>query len=100
MAQAARILRVERQTLYNYENGRWLPKMGVLVAAATLWNVQFEIRGCKVVPEELKGKPARKPEPVQTAFSFPRSRSYKAKTVRIRQHDHELIITTVARISS
>lgn len=99
VAQAAKLLKVERQTLYNYENGDWVPKMRVLVAAAIAWNWPFEISGCKLMPEELKRKPAAKPQPIQAAFPFGRTRSYKAKTIRIRQRDHELVITAVARIN-
>lgn len=99
VAQAAKLLKIRRQTLYNYENGDQFPKMRVLVHAATAWNWPFEVSGCKLVPEELKGKPADKPQPVQTVFGFGRTRSYKAKTVRIRQRDHELVITAVARIN-
>jgi transcriptional regulator with XRE-family HTH domain len=99
VAQAAKLLKVERQTLYNYENGDWSPKMRVLVAAAIAWNRPFEISGCRLIPEELKRKPANKPQPIQTAFPFARTQSYQAKTVRIRQRDHELVITAVARIN-
>jgi DNA-binding XRE family transcriptional regulator len=100
VTQAARILKVKRQTLYNYEKGRWLPKMHVLVAAASAWNWPFELSGCKVVPEEPSLKPPRKPQEVQTEFRFGTVRSYKAKTVRIRQRNHELVITAIARINS
>ena len=99
VAQAAKRLRVERQTLYNYENGEWFPKMRVLTAAAVAWNCSFEVEGCKIIPGEIKRKPTAKPQPVQTVlFPYGRARSYKAKTVRIRQRDHEIIITAVARI--
>jgi transcriptional regulator with XRE-family HTH domain len=99
VAEAARLLKVKRQTLYNYENGVWPPKIRVLVAAAVAWNRPFDISGCRLIPEELKRKPAAKPQPIQTAFPFARTRSYEAKTVRIRQRDQELVITAVARIS-
>jgi transcriptional regulator with XRE-family HTH domain len=99
VAQAAKLLRVERQTLYNYENGEWFPKMRVLTTAAVAWNCPFEVEGCKIIPSEIKRKPTAKPQPVQTVLPFGRTRSYKAKTVRIRQRDHELVIVAVARIN-
>jgi transcriptional regulator with XRE-family HTH domain len=99
VAQAAKLLKVKRQTLYNYENGDWVPKVRVLVAAAIAWNRPFEISGCRLIPEELKRKPATKPQPIQAVLPFPRTRSYEAKTVSIRQRDHELVITAVARIN-
>jgi transcriptional regulator with XRE-family HTH domain len=99
VAQAAKLLKVERQTLYNYENGEWFPKMRVLTAAAMAWNCPFEVESCKIIPSEIKPKPTAKPQPVQTVLPFARARSYKAKTVRIRQRDHELVIVAVARIS-
>jgi len=98
VAQAAKLLKVERQTLYNYENGDWFPKMRVLTAAAVAWNCPFEIEGCKIIPGEIKRKPTAKPQAVQTVFPYGRARSYKAKTVRIRQRDHDIVITAIARI--
>lgn len=100
VAEAAQILKVKRQTLYNYEKGRWLPKMRVLDAASSAWNWRFELSGCNVVPQEPSLKPPAKRQEVQTEFRFGTARSYRAKTIRIRQRDHELVITAVARISS
>lgn len=100
VAQAAKLLHVKRQTLYNYENGKWLPKMRVLIAAAAALNWPFEVSGCRLVPDEVKHRPPAAPLPVQTAFPFTRARSVKPRTVRIRQRDGELEITTVVRIGT
>jgi transcriptional regulator with XRE-family HTH domain len=98
VAQAAKVLKVERQTLYNYENGQRLPKMRILVAAAAAWSWPFEVSGCKLVPEESKRQLAPKPQPVQGVFPFGRTRVFKAKSVKIRRRDHDIVITAVARI--
>ncbi len=100
VAEAAKTLKVKRQTLYNYENGKWLPKMRVLIEATNAWNWHFELKGCDVVPREPSVKAPAKSPAVQTEFRFGTSRSYKAKTVRIRQRDNELVITAVARVMS
>ena len=95
VAEAARLLKITRPTLYNYEKGRWLPKMSVLVEAATAWNASFNIRGCKVVPEELNRRPARQPQPTQLELAFQKPRLYNRATVRIRRRNQDLIITAV-----
>lgn len=93
VAEAARVLKVRRQTLYNYENGKWLPKMGVLITAARVWDASFEISGCKVVPEGAKVRPP-KLEATQLEL-FKKPHLYKRATVRIRRRNHDLVITAV-----
>lgn len=100
VAEAANLLKVKRQTLYNYENGKWLPKMRVLVAASAAWNWPFEVSGCKLVPEELKRTPAKKRAAVQMVFPFERARVYRGAVVRIRPRNGELVITAIARVAT
>ena len=100
VAEAARLLKVERQTLYNYEKGKSLPKMRALVAAANAWNANFELSGCSVIPRALKGPVLKKPPEVQLELPFTKARLYKTATVRISRRNDELVITAIARIAS
>jgi transcriptional regulator with XRE-family HTH domain len=96
---AARVLEIERQTLYNYESGRWFPKVEFLAAAARAWGVTFELDGCAVVPQE---KPKLEPTKREEQLELFRSRApqvYKRATVRIRRKGKELVITATARIA-
>lgn len=100
VADAARLLKVKRQTLYNYENGKRIPKIRVLVDAAIEWNASFNFEGCKVVPEELKKKPARERQPTQLELAFQKPKLYKRATVRIRRRNQDLYITAVLPASA
>ena len=95
--EASRVLRVKRQMVYKYEKGDCLPALDVLSRAARAWNKEFELEGCKVLPqEEYRGR--KKPaQPVQQFLPFRRARHYKGASVKIRPRDHEMIITAVIR---
>ena len=75
VAEVSKILGVERQMVYNYENGKSLPRLEVLVAATNEWNVSFELQGCKVVPEDAKKRFPEGPRPTQMEFSFKKPNS-------------------------
>jgi len=97
VAKAARTLGVSRQTIYNYESGKRLQKMRLLVKAATAWNATFEISGCKIVPEEARARSVPQPLPIQRVLPFNRLRKYKKASVEIRPRDHEIVITAILR---
>jgi transcriptional regulator with XRE-family HTH domain len=97
VSEAARVLGVRRQMVYNYENGKSLPSLEVLVAGANEWNVSFELEGCKVVPEEAKDRRPKPPQPTQMELVFKKPKVYRGASVRIRQRDHEMVITAVVR---
>lgn len=95
--QAAEVLKVKRQMVYNYEKGRCLPAIDVLLRAASAWNVPFELGGRKVFTEEIGAKKEKKAEPIQQVFPFNRRRHYKKASVKITQHNHEMVITAIIR---
>jgi transcriptional regulator with XRE-family HTH domain len=100
LRQAGKELGVTHQTIDNCEKGKRPPKLTLLIAAITKWNVSFELNGCQVVPKELMQARAPNPEPVQGAFRLRPRGKYQGKTVSIRQRDNELVIITVAKINS
>lgn len=100
VADAAAVLQVKRQMIYNYEKGRSLPRLDVLIRAANEWNETFTLEGCNVIPEQFMGPVSSPPKPVQLELAFKQPRSYKARVVKIRRVKNELIITTVARVSA
>lgn len=100
LRQAGRELGVTYQTIDNCEKGKRLPQLTLLIAAITKWNVSFSLNGCEVVPKEVLESRQPRPEPVQGAFRLRPRGKYKAKTVSFRQQDGELVIVTVAKISS
>jgi transcriptional regulator with XRE-family HTH domain len=95
--QAAKVLKVKRQMIYNYEKGRCLPALDVLVRAANAWDTPFRLAGCEVTPKEAGRKKPLQPQPVQQAFPFNRRREYRKASVQIRQQDHEIVITARLR---
>jgi transcriptional regulator with XRE-family HTH domain len=97
---AAEELGVSYETIRNCERGRSLPALDLLVAAMDKWHETFLLNGYEVVPKEFIRARAPKPQPIQGAFPRFRPRAYKAKTVRIRQRQNELVITTVAKINT
>lgn len=100
VAEAAAVLRVKRQMIYNYEKGRSLPRLDVLIRAANAWNVRFTLEGCNVISEESKSRATKGPQPVQLELAFKKPRSYKARLIKIRRVRNELIITAVAKVSA
>lgn len=99
VADAAAVLKVKRQMIYNYESGKSLPRLDVLIRAASEWNVTFTLEGCNVIPDQLRGGAGSPPKPVQLELAFKQPHSYKARVVKIRRVKNDLIITTVARVS-
>ncbi len=97
VAAVARVMNVSREMVYKYEEGKSLPSLDVLARAATAWNTRFRLAGCEVVPEESRRKKPKQPQPVQQVLPFARARHYKKASVKIRQRDHEMIITAVIR---
>ena len=67
---AAKVLRVKRQMVYNYEKGRCLPSLEVLIRAANAWGVTFELGGCKIFPRKDEGGPSKRPVAIQQALPF------------------------------
>jgi transcriptional regulator with XRE-family HTH domain len=99
-ADAATVLGVKRQMIYNYEKGRSLPRLDVLMRAASEWDETFTLEGCNVIPDQLKESAGNPPKPVQLELAFKQPRSYKARLIKIRRVKNELIITAVARVSA
>jgi len=97
VAEVAKVLGVKRQMVYNYENGKSLPSLEVLVAATNEWNVSFELQGCKVVPEDAKKRFPKSPQPTQMELAFKKPKVYRGASVKIRQRDHEMVITAIVR---
>ena len=97
VAQAAHVLGVKRQMVYKYEKGECLPALDVLSRAASAWNAPFELEGCKVLPPEHNRRRKKSPQPVQQFLPFRRARQYEKASVRIRQRNHEMIITAIIR---
>lgn len=97
VAAVAKLMHVSREMVYKYEAGRSLPSLDVLTRAATAWDTSFKLAGCEVVPEEIRHRKGKKPQPVQQFLSFRKPRHYKKASVRIRQRDHEMVITAVIR---
>lgn len=97
VAEVAKVLGVKRQMVYKYEKGKSLPSLEVLVAAANEWNVSFELQGCKVVPEDAKQRFPKGPRPTQMELAFKKPKVYRGASVKIRQRDHEMVITAIVR---
>ncbi len=97
VAAAARVMKVSREMVYKYEGGKSLPSLEILTRAANAWSTPFHLGGCAVVPEEGKRKKAKQPQPVQQFLPFRRARQYEKASVRIRQRNHEMIITAIIR---
>ena len=97
VAEVAKVLGVKRQMVYNYENGKSLPSLEVLVAAANESNVSFELQGCKVLPEDAKLRFPKGPRPTQMELTFTKPKVYKGARIKIRQRDHEMVITAIVR---
>jgi transcriptional regulator with XRE-family HTH domain len=93
VAEAARVLDVKRQMVYNYENGRSLPSLEVLARAANKWNETFFLEGCKVFPQPIAARRPEKPLPVQQVFPFRKPRVYQKASVKITERKREMIIT-------
>jgi transcriptional regulator with XRE-family HTH domain len=96
VAGAAGVLGVKRQMVYNYEKGRSLPSLDVLVRATKAWGTLFELDGCTVLPPD-SAKLVKRPPPIQGVLPFQRPRVYRKASVKIRQRRGELIITAVVR---
>ncbi|MGH9397576.1 MAG: helix-turn-helix transcriptional regulator [Terriglobia bacterium] len=95
VANAAEVLRVTRQMLYNYEKGNSLPRLDVLTRAARAWGATFELGGCKVLPETTRTKSEQAALPVQLELAYQKERLYKGASVRIRQKGRKVFITMV-----
>jgi len=100
LREAASELGVSHQTINLCEKGMMLPSLNLLIAAMDKWNVTFLLNGYQVVPTDLMRARAAKPQPIQGVLPRLRPRSFKAKSVRIRQRENEIIITAIARINS
>lgn len=95
--QAAKVLDVKRQMIYNYEKGRCLPGLEVLIRAAKAWSTTFELGGCRVLSGS-DGPGARKGlEPIQQAFPFRAQRHYRKASVKIQQRKNEMVIIATIR---
>lgn len=67
---AARVLKVRRQMVYNYEKGKCLPSLEILTRAASAWGVTFELGGCKILPGKQEGRTKKRPNLIQQALPF------------------------------
>jgi transcriptional regulator with XRE-family HTH domain len=56
--------------VYNYEKGRCLPSLEILIRAANAWGVTFELGGCKILPGKNEGRTRKRPVAIQQAFPF------------------------------
>ncbi len=97
VAAVARVMKVSREMVYKYEGGKSLPSLDVLTRAANAWNTSFHLAGCAVIPDESRRGKAKQPQPIQQFLPFRRARHYRKASVKIRQRDHEMIITAVIR---
>jgi transcriptional regulator with XRE-family HTH domain len=100
LREAARDLGVSHQTIDNCEKGKRLPPLRLLITAIAKWNVSFDLNGCQVVPKEFMQARPPAPEPVQGVLRLRPHAKYRGKTVSIRRHEDDLVITAVARIDS
>jgi hypothetical protein len=100
LREAARDLGFSHTMIRLCETGKKLPSLELLIAAMDKWNATFLLNGYQVVPKEYVGARGAKPQPIQGALPRLRPRSYKTKTVNIRERDNELVITAVARITT
>lgn len=92
---AAEILRVTRPMIYNYEKGKYLPSLDVLIRAAEAWGVTFRLAGCKVLPESSKPKAMQSVPSLQLELPYTEERLYKQASVRIKQKGRRVFINIV-----
>jgi transcriptional regulator with XRE-family HTH domain len=97
VAAAAKVMRVSREMVYKYEEGKSLPSLDVLTRAANAWGISFKLAGCEVIPRPGIQRRAKQAQPVQQFLPFGRARRYKGASLKIRQHGSEIIITAVVR---
>jgi len=95
--QAAKVLEVKRQMIYNYEKGKSLPSLEVLIRAATAWGATFKLGGCRVLPGHDDRRAKKRPEPIQQVFPFRTPRHYKKASVKIQRRENEIVIIATIR---
>lgn len=95
VTKAAETLRVTRPMIYNYEKGKYLPALDVLVRAAEAWGVTFRLAGCKVLPENPKPKAMQSTPAFQFELPYTEEHVYKQASVKIKQRGRRVFINIV-----
>jgi transcriptional regulator with XRE-family HTH domain len=91
----ARRLHVSRQMVSRYENGVDPPAVEVLALAVQVLDVEFEIRGIKILAS-VAGR--RRPVPVgpkQLAFDYDEARKFRGAIIEITPQKGRLFIKAV-----